>query len=134
MDATLMQQFQAGEIDAATVMEFEDEFNARLTDNKVPSARMSNLTISMSGTKVIADKATEQELLIELTPFILQGLELAKADTYWNYHMRTLLESMGFKDIEKRMPPDPGVVADQAQRGELGQGMTDMIATSSNMV
>lgn len=134
MDATIMQQFQAGEIDAATVMEFEDEFNARLTDNKVPSARMSNLTISMAGTKVIADKATEQELLIELTPFILQGLELAKADTYWNYHMRTLLESMGFKDIDKRMPPDPGVVADQEKRGQLGQGMTDMIATSSNMV
>lgn len=134
MDETIMQRFQAGEIDAATIMEFEEEFNNRLTDGRVPSARMSNFVISMTGTKVIADKATEQELLVEVTPFILQGLELAKTDTYWNYHMRTLLESMGFRDVDKRMPPDPGVVAEAEQRGELGAGMSQMLMKSSNMV
>lgn len=134
MDETIMQQFQAGEIDAATILEFEQEFNERLTDGQVPSARRSDLTISMTGTKVIADKATELELLVELTPFILQGLELAAKDTYWNYHMRTVMEAMGLKDVDKRMPPDPGVAVDPDTRGQLGAGMSQMIATSSNMV
>lgn len=134
MDAIIMPLFQQGQIDVAVLEQFEAEFNDKLTDSTVPSGRRSDLTISLSGTKVIADKATELEMLVELTPYILQGLELAKVDTYFNYHLRSILEAMGFKDIDKRIPADPGVVTDQETRQQLGEPLAQTINHSSHMV
>lgn len=135
MDQLVMTQFQEGVINAQDLQEFEEEFNGRLTDDQVPSARRSDLTIHLTGTKVIADKATELEMLSELTPYILQGIDLARQDSYFNYHLRSLVESMGFKDIEKRIPPDPGeAMTDPTQRQQLGQPLADTIQHSSNMV
>lgn len=134
MDGIIMPLFQQGQIDVTVLEQFEEEFNGRLTDSTVPSGRRSDLTISLSGTKVIADKATELEMLVELTPYILQGLELAKADTYFNYHLRSILLAMGFKDIDKRIPPDPGVVVDAQARQQLGEPLAQTINHSSNMV
>ena len=113
----------------------ETEFNMRLTDDMIPSARRSDLTIHLTGTKIIADKAAELEMLRELTPLILQGIELARQDSYWNYHMRSIIDAMGFKDIEKRIPADPGkVLDDPAQRLALGNPLAQTITHSSNMV
>jgi len=134
MDRAIMPMFGRGELTTDDIMEFEEEFSKRLTDNTVPSARRSDLTISLAGTKIIADKATELEMLGELTPYILQGLELAKQDTYFWYHLRSIMEAMGFKDIDKRLPPDPGVVVDGEERQALAQPLADTITHSSNMV
>lgn len=135
MDELVVERYNAGELTTQDIADLEAEFNKRLTNDTVPSARRSDLTIMLTGTKVIADKATELEMLVELTPYILQGLELAKQDTYFNYHLRSILESMGFKDIEKRMPPDPGqAMMDPAQRQELSQPLAETIMRSSNMV
>lgn len=134
MDGLVVERFNAGELTMQDVADLEEEFDKRLTGDTVPSARRSDLTIHLTGTKVIADKATDLEMLVELTPYILQGLDLARQDTYFNYHLRSIMKEMGFKDIEKRMPPDPGLVVDPAQRQELSQPLAETIMRSSNMV
>src|SRR5690606_26550801 len=74
-------------------------------------------------------------MLAELTPYVVQGIDLARRDTYWNYHLRSMMDAMGFKDIEKRMPPDPGqAVADAGERMALGQPLAETIRHSSNRV
>lgn len=135
MDAIVMPMLANGEIEVAELAELEEEFNRRLTDGVVPSARRSDLTIRMTGMKLIADKATELEMLKELSPFILQGLPLARQDSHWNYHMRSIIEAMGFKDVEKRIPADPGqILESDDQRMALGAPLADTVTRSSNMV
>lgn len=135
IDNMIIPLVEDGSLSLAQLVEFEEEFNKKLTEDMIPSARRSDLTIHLTGTKIIADKAAELEMLNELTPYILQGIELAKQDSYFNYHLRSIIEAMGFKDVEKRIPPDPGVVLDDpAQRQQLGQPLGDMISQSSNMV
>ena len=135
MDALVVERFNAGDLTPEDVLELEAEFNRRLTNDIIPSARRSDLTIRPTGTKVIADKATELEMLAELTPYVLQGIDLARRDTYWNYHLRSMMDAMGFKDIDKRMPPDPGqAVANAEERMALGQPLAETIRHSSNMV
>ncbi len=135
MDAIIMPMVERGQVGLQDLMEFEEEFNKRLTEDMIPSARRSDLTIYVTGTKIIADKAAELEMLNELTPLILQGIELMKQDSYFNYHVRSIIEAMGFKDVEKRIPNDPGVVLeDPAQRQALGAPLADTITHSSNMV
>lgn len=133
MDSIVMPMFANGELAAEDLAEIETEFNARLTNDKVPSARRSDLTIHLTGTKVIADKAAELEMLGELTPLILQGLQLAHEDSYWNYHMRSVLDAMGFKDADKRIPPDPGKVIDPEARAQLSAPLAETMARSSHM-
>lgn len=134
MDSIVMPMFSSGQLTAQNLAELEQEFNERLTDGKIPSARRSDLTIHLTGTKVIADKATELEMLGELTPLILQGLELAHQDSYWNYHMRSIIEAMGFKDAEKRIPPDPGKTLDDPEaRTQLGAPLAETLSRSSHM-
>lgn len=135
MDNIVLPMFAQQEITPEELAELEQEFNQRLTDDMIPSARRSDLTIHLTGTKIIADKAAELEMLRELTPLILQGIELARQDSYWNYHLRSIIDAMGFKDIEKRIPADPGkVLDDPAQRLQLGNPLAQTITSSSNMV
>jgi hypothetical protein len=135
MDSLVMPMFAQGQLTPQEMAELEEEFNARLTEDMIPSARRSDLTIHLTGTKVIADKAAELEMLGQLTPYILQGLELAKSDTYFNYHLRSIVEAMGFKDVEKRIPADPGKpIDDPAARTALGAPLAETITRSSNMV
>lgn len=134
MDSIVLPMFASGQLNPDDLAQLEQEFNDRLTDGKIPSARRSDLTIHLTGTKVIADKAAELEMLGDLTPLILQGLELAHQDSYWNYHMRSIIEAMGFKDVEKRIPPDPGkTLDDPAQRGQLSAPLADTLSRSSHM-
>jgi hypothetical protein len=135
MDGIILPMFEAGEIGLQDLMDLEEEFNQRLTDDMIPSARRSDLTVHLTGTKVIADKAAELEMLGELTPIILQGISLMREDSYWNYHVRSIIEAMGFKDVEKRVPPDPGrILQDDGLRQQLGQPLAETIMHSSSMV
>lgn len=134
MDRMVMPQFQRGDLSLEELQEFEEEFNARLTNDMVPSARRSDLSIHMTGTKIIADKATELEMLMQLTPLVLQGLDLARKDTNWWYHMHSIIEAMGFKDANKRMPADPGTIAEPEERNQLAAPLAETITRSSNMV
>lgn len=134
MDELVVERFNSGALTTQDVADLEVEFNKRLTGESIPSARRSDLSIVLTGTKVIADKATDLEMLVELTPYILQGLELARQDSYFNYHLRSIMKEMGFKDIEKRMPPDPGVTATPEVRQELSQPLAETMMRSSNMV
>jgi len=127
--------FAQGELETRDLSELEEVFNDKLTDGVVPSARRSDLTIHLTGTKVIADKASELEMLRELTPIMLQGLPLAREDTFWNYHVRSIIEAMGFKDVEKRMPADPGnVLTDDNKRQEMSEPLASSINQSSNFI
>lgn len=135
MDAIVMPMYAQGELEPTELAELEEEFNSRLTKDLIPSARRSDLTIHLTGTKIIADKATELDMLGQLTPYILQGLELAGTSSFWNYHLRSIIEAMGFKDAEKRIPADPGSeMEDPMQRQALGAPLAETITRSSNMV
>ena len=135
MDGIVMPMFAQGELTPQDLAALEQEFNDRLTGGIIPSARRSDLTIHLTGTKIIADKATELDMLSQLTPYMLQGLELAHQSSYFNYHLRSIIEAMGFKDADKRIPPDPGAEpADDATRQQLGAPLAETITRSSNMV
>jgi len=134
MDSIVMPMFAQGELSVDDLAELEQEFNARLTDDVIPSARRSDLTIHLTGTKIVADKATELAMLNDLTPMMLQGLQLARQDSFWNYHLRSIIEAMGFKDVDKRIPADPGVIAEDDVRSQLGAPLADTVSRSSNMV
>jgi len=135
MDSIVMPMYAQGDFVPEELAELETEFNGRLTDDMVPSAKRSDLTIHLTGTKIIADKAAELDMLSQLTPYILQGLELARKDSFWNYHLRSIIEAMGFKDVEKRIPADPGIVMeDEGMRQEMGAPLAETITRSSNMV
>lgn len=135
MDSIVMPMYAQGDFTPEELAELEQEFNGRLTDDMIPSAKRSDLTIHLTGTKIIADKAAELDMLSQLTPYILQGLELARQDSFWNYHLRSIIEAMGFKDVEKRIPPDPGVVMqDEGMRQQMGAPLAETITRSSNMV
>lgn len=104
---------QSGELSLMDSIQVGDMIqNTRLTDGRIPFARRDDLTISLTGTKVIADKVAELQMLMSLTPMITSLLPMAMQDQYVWYHLRSVITSMGFKDVDKRMPPDPGVVLD----------------------
>ena len=135
MDSLILPLVEQNQITYDELVELEEAFNERLTADTIPSGRRADLTIMVTGTKIIADKAAELEMLNELTPYILEGIELAQKDSYWNYHLRSIIEAMGFKDIEKRIPPDPGVIIEEdGMRQQLGDPMAQVINRSSNMI
>jgi len=107
---------ESGELTPQEAIELDQSFARRLTRGGIPGVRRSDLTISMTGTKIIADKVSELQMLMQLTPYITSLIQAAAEDTYINYHMRSIMRSMGFSDIEKRMPADPGVVIEDEER------------------
>lgn len=108
---------QSGDIQVEDVQRIDELFNMMLTEDHIPSARRRDLTVSLTGTTIIADKIGDFELLVELTPMIMNLIEGARQDTYINYHLRSLLEKAGFQDVNKRIPNDPGEeIMDQQQR------------------
>lgn len=133
MDEILSGMIDSGQVREDELQEIMQSFPDRLTAGIIPSARRGDLTISLTGTKVIADKAAELEMLFELTPYITSLLEGARQDSYLNYHLRTIVEAMGFKDAAKRIPDDPGVIIDDPiQRQQLTQPFNEMLNKSSN--
>ena len=112
---------------------YNEQINSLLTDGMIPSTRRSDLTISLAGTKIIADKVSELQMLMQLTPLITTLIPAAEKDSYFNYHLRTIIQTMGFKDVEKRMPSDPGTfISDATDRAKYAQPTNEMYARMSN--
>jgi hypothetical protein len=110
----------SGEISHEEALAIADMHGKRLTNGRIPSARRNNLTISLTGTKVIADKVAELAMLERLTPYITTLIQAAAEDSYINYHMRSIIIAMGFRDVEKRIPADPGqIIEDENRRNAL---------------
>lgn len=135
MNSIVLPLWNSDEVTMGELQELESEFNGRLTDGLIPSARRNDLTIHLTGTKIIADKATELDMLHQLTPYMLQGLELAKVDPWWNLHLRSIIDAMGFKDIDRRVPPMPEGqdTQDPMQAQMMRQQMGEMVSRSSNL-
>jgi len=137
LDQVLQAQFgdtvdQQGE---QAVQEFYDAFKNKLTNGSIPSARRADLTISLKGTKVIADQAAEAEAERQWLPIISALLQAAQSNPYINYNLRRLAESMGFKDVDKRIPPlqmQPGEQTPEQTMQQL-QPYHELVAKSSNM-
>lgn len=135
IDGILVGMVESEQMSDEEVQEFMASFPDRLTAGRIPSARRSDLTISLTGTKVIADKAAELDMLFQLTPYITALFEGAKRDSYLNYHLRSIIEAMGFKDVEKRIPKDPGMVVENPiERQMLTQPFNEIMNQSAQMV
>ena len=123
----------SGEIDINDIIEFDELFTGMLTNGRIPSVRRRDLSLSLSGTKVIADKMGDLEMETHLMPMMLNIIQGASMDTYINYWGRSILRNAGFKDIEKRWPQDPGVILeDPAQRMLIMQQLNEIVARSSS--
>lgn len=121
-----------GEITIEDIVAFDEMFQGMLTHGRIPSVRRRDLTLSLTGTKVIADKIGDLEMEMQLLPTLLNIIEGAMRDTYINYWGRSLLRNAGFKDIEKRWPADPGIVmANPAERMVIMQQLNEVITHSS---
>lgn len=102
------------------LLAFETSFSDRLVDGYIPGVNRSDIAISLKGTKIIADKVADLSMLLELSPYLASWLQPSYQDSYYNYHLRSIMQAMGFKDIDRRMPRDPNkVVKDQQAQMEL---------------
>lgn len=101
--------------------EVELEIQDMLTEGRIPSVRRSDLTISLAGTRVIADQLSEIEMEREflglaLTPGIM---DLAEGDQRINYILRSYGRKLGLKDMDKRLPAEPTQNMEPGQRNSL---------------
>ncbi len=124
-----------GQLTLEDLPEMEAQFTRMLTGNgedaRVPSVKRRDLTISLTGTKIIADKMSEFDVEMRLLPTMMNLLEGARADTYFNYWGRSLMRKAGLKDIEKRWPQDPGtVIQDPTLRFMLMQNLNELLSKS----
>ena len=121
-----------GEITLEDIASFDEMLQDVLTHGRIPSVRRRDLVLSLTGTKVIADKIGDLEMELQLMPMLLNVLEGAMRDTYINYWGRSILRNAGFKDIEKRWPQDPGIVmANPAERMVIMQQLNEIVQRSS---
>lgn len=100
------------------LLKFQQRFNGRLIDGYIPGAHRGDLSVSLKGTKIIADKVAELNMLMELSPYLATWLQPAYQDSYMNYHLRSLMTAMGIKDIDRRMPQDPHKLVNDKQTME----------------
>lgn len=122
------------ELSAEDAAEIEKAYGAKLTEDHIPGVRRNDLTLSLTGTKIIADKIGELNMLMQLTPLITGLLPAAAQDSYINYHLRSIITSMGFADVNKRMPPDPGRLIEDPQKRQLAvQQMHELLAKSARI-
>lgn len=122
----------SGEITPMDLQELDAEFGQKLTDGMIPGVRRTDLTISLTGTKIIADRVGELEMLFRLTPYITSLMQAAAQDSYINYHLRSILRAMGFSDIDKRMPADPGQILENGEERErMVMMMNELMAKSA---
>ena len=123
-----------GEMQVQDMAEIDQHFNKMLTAGRVPSAKRQDLTLSLSGTRIIADKLGEVEMEVQLMPIVLNLIEGARVDTYINYWGRSILRKAGFTDLEKRWPQDPGqMVLNPFERFMLMQPANEVIGRNSSM-
>jgi hypothetical protein len=126
------QMLMSGELTLDDAAELDERWRSMLTQGRIPSAKRHDLVLSLSGTKIIADKIGELETELQLLPIMLNLIQGAAMDTYINHWGRSILRKAGLKDIEKRWPADPGeVMEDPAQRFALMQQLNQVVTTNS---
>lgn len=110
IEASLVPMLMSGEIPPQDMAQVDSELWESLTHGRIPSAIRNDLTISLSGTRIIADKIAELEMLNQLSAYILAPgmLEVLAQDDYANFHIRSIIRQMGLDSIEKRIPQPPG--------------------------
>ena len=119
-------------IDIESLLRFQMQFNERLVEGYIPGANRNDISVSLKGTKIIADKVAELNMLMELSPYLATWLQPSYKDSYMNYHLRSLMAAMGIKDIDRRMPQDPNrIVHDQTQMQEMMAQYMDFARTVS---
>lgn len=123
-----------GRLDMETASAFQAEYQSLLTSGMIPGVRRPDLSISLSGTRVIADKVSELQLQFQLLPTAIQLFEGARQDSVINYWLRSLVIAAGFKDVDKRVPKDPNTIVDPNTRSQLLAPYIQMLQTSSNMI
>lgn len=118
VESLLIPMLMSGEIPPEQMGEVDSELSEALTHGRIPSGIRNDITISLSGTRIIADKIAELEMLNQLSAYILapEMLSLLAQDDYANYHVRSIIRAMGLVDIEKRIPQPPGRHMDPAAR------------------
>lgn len=100
-------EFANGNLSLEEIGQYITEFMAKLTNGKIPGVNRRDMTVTLKGTKVIADKMAEGMVYIQLTPYLTSLLPLAEQNSYANKHLRAIFESFGIKDTDHRLPPDP---------------------------
>jgi hypothetical protein len=110
VEASLVPMLMSGEIPPQDMAEVDAELWESLTHGRIPSAIRNDITISLSGTRIIADKIAELEMLNQLSAYILAPgmMEVLENDDYANFHIRSIIRQMGLDSIEKRIPQPPG--------------------------
>lgn len=103
----IYQKLLTGEMLPDEAAAFQIEFNQKLTNGKIPHVNRLDLAVSLTGTKIIADKMSELAMLERLTQYITALLPAASQDSHINMHLRSLMLAMGIKDTDLRMPSDP---------------------------
>ena len=126
------EMLNAEELDFDDIQELTESWPEMLTHGRVPSAKRMDLTLSLSGTKIIADKVGELDVEMQLMPIMLNLIQGATMDTYINHWGRSILRKAGMTDIEKRWPQDPGTVIDNpAERFALVQQLNQLVNSYS---
>jgi len=127
------QMIQAGEMQSVEdLLAIEPAIKELLTNNKIPSARRADLTISLTGTQIFSDKLGELDTELRILGVVENMRELAAQDSYANYTVRQILTKAGFKDIDKRIPPDPNTtITDPTIRMFLMQNLNQFMQSSS---
>lgn len=99
----------SGEATLEDLQLVQESFNqARLTDGRIPFARRDDLVVSVRGTKIIADKMGELQILMDVVgPLVTTMIPAAREDEYANYFMRKVLWAVGMNDVDKLVPPPP---------------------------
>lgn len=114
---SLMPMLMSQEIQPQEFGDVDAEISGMFTNGRIPSAIRPDMTISLSGTKIIADKIAELEMLMQFGSFVMTPglMDVLAQSRYVNYHVRSIANTMGFKDTDKRIPPPPNGEMPQPQ-------------------
>ena len=110
----------------------QEAFNtARLTDGRIPYARRDDLVVSVRGTKIIADKMGELQILMDVVgPLVTSLIPAARQDEYANYFLRKVLWAAGLNDVDKLVPPPPNAHLDDGSFNAATMPFREMMMRS----
>lgn len=122
----------SGEASLEDLMLVQEAFNtARLTDGRIPYARRDDLVVSVRGTKIIADKMGELQILMDVVaPLVTTLVPAARQDEFVNYFLRKVLWAAGLNDVDKLVPPAPNQHLDDSSFNAATMPFRDMMMRS----
>lgn len=122
----------SGEASMEDLVLVQEAFNtARLTDGRIPYARRDDLVVSVRGTKIIADKMGELQILMDVVgPLVTSLIPAARQDEYANYFLRKVLWAAGLNDVDKLVPPPPNAHLDDGSFNAATMPFREMMMRS----